>query len=80
MMQPRHWLDRLLSLHTSGLHELMGSVGRRWSRGCKVKLEQRSLPDVGTRTAEQELASCGRLLILFANTRRPSAIRLGNRY
>jgi hypothetical protein len=68
MMQPKHWFDRLLALNASGLHELMGSVAMRWSRGCKVKLERRSLPHIANRAAEQELAAFGRLRLLFANT------------
>ena len=64
MMQPKHWLDRLLALNASGLHELMEAASPR----DKVKLERRGLPHVANRAAEQELVAFGRLLILFANT------------
>jgi hypothetical protein len=30
MMQPKHWLDRLLALNAGGLHELMGSVANSY--------------------------------------------------
>jgi hypothetical protein len=31
MMQPKHWLNRLPALNTSGLHELMRSVAQQLS-------------------------------------------------
>jgi hypothetical protein len=59
MMQPKHWLNRLLALNASGSHELLGSV----ATGLEPRLQNKA---VATRGAEQEIAAFGHLLILFA--------------
>jgi hypothetical protein len=59
MMQPKHWLNRLLALNASGSHELLGSV----ATGLEPRLQSKA---VAARGAEQEIAAFGHLLILFA--------------
>ena len=50
-MQPKHWLDPLLALNTSGIHEVMGSFPQQLSGRPGIELQPKVDPSVGAERA-----------------------------